>query len=155
MEALRDTVAFAEAPHADNRLVPVRESLCESDDGFEAAVLKGFNEVEELRDQLFGLAGGDVFDSHELVGFLHLFVDGLDGGVVSEEPCEGGLLLRKEVLRMGAKSGEIAAMIFDVRGEFTHEIHEVLLHDTNDVEAVRDDPGVGEVLLDQGAVGAA
>jgi hypothetical protein len=75
--------------------------------------------------------------------------------VVSEEPCEGGLLLRKEVLRMGAKSGEIAAMIFDVRGEFTHEIHEVLLDDPNDVESVRDDPGVGEVPLNQGAVGTA
>lgn len=46
-------------------------------------------------------------------------------------------------------------MVLDVRSEFTHQIEEVLLDDANDVEAVGDDPGVGEVLSDQGPVGTA
>ena len=42
-----------------------------------------------------------------------------------------------------------------VGNELANEIHEVLLDEANDVEAVRDDPGLGEVSSDQRAIGAA
>ena len=45
-----------------------------------------------LRDQLFCLARGDVFRSHEVIGFLHLIVNGFEGGVLVEETAEGLLL---------------------------------------------------------------
>lgn len=60
------------------------------------------DEVEETRDELFGLSGCDVFGSHELVGFLHLFVDGLDSGVMVEEALESGFLWKEEFFGMGA-----------------------------------------------------
>jgi len=46
-------------------------------------------------------------------------------------------------------------MVFDFGSDLAHEIHEVLLDHTDDVEAIGDDPGVGEVTTDQGTVGAA
>jgi len=56
-----DAVAFAEAPHADDGLVPVGEGSGESDDGSEAASLERFDKFEELRDQFaaFGIVGGN------------------------------------------------------------------------------------------------
>jgi hypothetical protein len=56
---------------------------------------------------------------------------------------------------MGAESGEVSAMIFDLGSDRADEVHEVLLNHANDVEAIRDDRGIGEVFADQGAVGAA
>ena len=46
-------------------------------------------------------------------------------------------------------------MVFDLRNDLTHEVHEVLLDHTDDVEAIGDDLGVGEVPADQGAIGEA
>jgi len=105
MEALGDAVGFGEAPHADDGFVPVGERLGEGDEGGKAAGFEGFNEVEQLRDQLAGLAGVDVFGSHELVGFLHLFVEGFEGWMISEEALESGLLAWEELVGMSAESG--------------------------------------------------
>ena len=46
MEALGDAVAFGEAPHADDGLVPGGKSFRQRDDGLEAACFEGFDELE-------------------------------------------------------------------------------------------------------------
>lgn len=56
---------------------------------------------------------------------------------------------------MGAQGSEISPVMLHVGNELANEIHEVLLDQANDVEAVRDDPGLGEVSSHQGAIGAA
>ena len=102
-----------------------------------------------------GLAGGDVFRSHEVIGLLHLIVDGFESGVMIEKAFEGFFLWGKEIFRMGAQGSEISPVMFHMRNELANKIHEVLLDQANDVKAVRDDPGLGEVSSDQGAIGAA
>ena len=92
MEALGDAVAVGEAPHADDGLVPGGQGFRQCDDGFEAACFEGFDKFEQLRDQLLGSACGDVFRSHEVICFLHLIVNGFEGGVLVEEAAEGLLL---------------------------------------------------------------
>ena len=78
MKALCDAVGFGEAPHADDGFVPVGESSRQADDRCEAAGLEGFDEIEQAGDEFSGLVGGEVLGSHELVGLVHLFVDGLE-----------------------------------------------------------------------------
>ena len=95
MEALGDAVAFGEAPRADDSFVPVGEGFCQSDDGVEAARFEGVDQLEQLRDQLFCLARGDVFRSHEVIGFLHLIVNGFEGGVLVEETGGGFAFVRR------------------------------------------------------------
>ncbi len=56
---------------------------------------------------------------------------------------------------MGAQGSERSPVMLHVGNELANEIHEVLLDEANDVEAVRDDPGLGEVSSDQRAIGAA
>jgi hypothetical protein len=90
-----------------------------------------------------------------LVGFLHLVVDGVEGGVLVEETAEDFLLGGEEILWMGAQGGEVSPVMFHVRNELANKIHEVLLDEANDVEAVCDDSGPGEVSLDQRAIGTA
>ena len=46
-------------------------------------------------------------------------------------------------------------MVFDLGNDLTHEVHEVLLDDSDDVEAIGDDLRVGEVSADHGAIGGA
>ena len=46
-------------------------------------------------------------------------------------------------------------MVFDLGNDLAHQVHEVLLDHTDDVEAIGDDLGVGEVPADQGAIGGA
>ena len=46
-------------------------------------------------------------------------------------------------------------MVFDLGSDRSHQVHEVLLDDSDDVEAIGDDLGVGEVPADQGPVGGA
>lgn len=56
---------------------------------------------------------------------------------------------------MGAQGSEVTPVMLHVRNELANEIHEVLLDEADDVEAVCDDPRLGEVSSDQGAIGAA
>jgi hypothetical protein len=84
-----------------------------------------------------------------------LFVEGFKGWVLREESLESGLLAGKEVLGVGSQSGEVTSVIFDLRRDLSHEVDEVLLDHSNNMEAIRDDFGVGEVPLDEGAVRAA
>ena len=76
MEALSDAVGLGEPPHADDGFVPVSECFGESSEWGKAAGLEGVDEAEQLRDEFSSLFGVDVFGAHELVCFLHLFVDG-------------------------------------------------------------------------------
>lgn len=75
--------------------------------------------------------------------------------MIAEETLESGYLACKELVRMGSQRGEIAAMVFDLGSDLAHEIDEVLLDHADDMEAIGDDFGVGEVFADEGAVGAA
>ena len=86
---------------------------------------------------------------------MHLIVDGFESGVMIEKAFEGFFLWGKEIFRMGAQGSEISPVMFHMRNELANKIHEVLLDQANDVKAVRDDPGLGEVSSDQGAIGAA
>ncbi len=75
--------------------------------------------------------------------------------MVFEESIEGGFLRGEEVFGTSANGGEIASVIFDMRGELSDEFDEVLLDDSNNVESICDDFGIGEVFSDQGPVGSA
>ena len=68
---------------------------------------------------------------------------------------EGGFLRGEEVFGTSADSGEIASVVFDMGRELPDQFDEVLLDDSNDVESIGDDFGVGEVFSDQGPVGTA
>ena len=102
VEALRNSVALTEAPHADDGFVPIGEGLGQGDEGSKAAGPESIDEVEQLRDQLASLACVDVLGSHDLVGFVHLLVDGFECRMISEEFFQSGLLGRKELVGTGA-----------------------------------------------------
>ena len=51
---------------------------------------------------LASLAGVDVLGSHDLIGFVHLLVDGFECRMISEEFFQSGLLGRKELVGTGA-----------------------------------------------------
>ena len=68
---------------------------------------------------------------------------------------EGGFLCGEEFVGVGAQGGEVASVVFDVGCDLAHQVHEVLLDHSNDVVAISDDLGVGEVFANQGAVGTA
>lgn len=56
---------------------------------------------------------------------------------------------------MFAQGGEEAAVLGDFGSDLTEEFEEVVLDDTDDVEAVGNDFGLWEVSFDEGAVGGA
>ena len=75
--------------------------------------------------------------------------------MVFEESIECDFLRGEEVFGTSANGGEISPVIFDMRGELSDQFDEVLLDDSNDVESICDDFGVGEVFSDQSPVGSA
>ena len=74
--------------------------------------------------------------------------------MMREESIEDSFLVREELVRVGAQSGEITAVVFDLGKELANQVHEVLMHDTDDMEAIGDDLGVWEVPADKSPVGA-
>lgn len=54
---------------------------------------------------------------------------------------------------MAAEQGEETAVVFEVGNELAGEIQKVMLEEADDVKAVCDDAGVGEVAAHEGAVG--
>lgn len=75
--------------------------------------------------------------------------------MIGEEALQGRFLFWEELIGMSAKSGSISAVVFDLGRNLAHQVHEVLLDHTNDVEAIRNDLRIREVFANQGAVGAA
>lgn len=84
-----------------------------------------------------------------------MFVEGLESGILGEESLEGELLTGEELVGMGAKSGQIPTMVFDLGSDLAHQIHEVLLDHPDHVEAVCYDLCIREVPADEGAIGVA
>ena len=56
---------------------------------------------------------------------------------------------------MFAQGGQSATALFDVGSDLPAQIHEVMLAKPNDMEAIRNDPGIREVALDERPVACA
>jgi hypothetical protein len=64
-------------------------------------------------------------------------------------------LHRGQALGVFAQGGKIAPALFDTGSDLTTQIHEVVLDEADDMEAIRNDASLWEVALDEGAVACA
>ena len=90
--------------------------------------------------------------SHQCAEPLHLVIDGLDGGVCTQEFPETLSLSWVEAVGVFAQGGEVAPVMFDGWSDLAAQFHEVMLDEPDDMEAVSHDTSLGKVALDQRAV---
>lgn len=81
-------------------------------------------------------------------------MDGFECGVLFEESVKFLLLAGSESRRPLAHGGEAATIALKLRRDGTGQVHEVVVDDAHDMEAVSDDFGIGEVSADDVAVRA-
>ena len=103
---------------------------------------------------VFAFPFGLVLVVHEFPELVHFFVQGLEDRMGGEELVEPRPPLFIEPFGSGAQGGEIATVAFEVGCQQPRQLHEVVLDDAHHMEPVGNDPGVGEELPDQAAVGA-
>ncbi len=65
---------------------------------------------------------------------------------------EFSFLIRSEAIRMFTQSSEEAIVFGDLGSDLSEELHEVMLNDADDMEAVGNDFSIGEVTFDESAV---
>jgi hypothetical protein len=63
-------------------------------------------------------------------------------------------LLLVESFRCLAQGRELTSVILEITHQKTRQLHEVVLDDTHDMEAVGHDAGIGKVTANQAAIGA-
>lgn len=85
---------------------------------------------------------------------MHLCVNGFECGVLVEEFLEFALLGWCQVGRSFAHGGESAAVVLELWGDSPCQLHEVVIDEAHDMEAVGNNPGIGEVGADDVAVRA-
>ena len=154
VEALGDTIVFGKAPHAGDGFGPRAQGIGQRDEGFKAAGCKLLDEGEELSGQRAAFPASAVLLIEEGSQAVHLIVEGFEGWIGCEEFLEADFLSRREALGTHAQDGQGAAMVLDVGSDLAGEVHEMLDDNTDDMEAVGNDPCIGEPFADQGAVRA-
>jgi len=111
--------------------------------------------LDELRGELAALGFSLVAFAHQRAEPQHLVIDGLKSRPVAEEFFESlGLGLGESVWAF-AQCGGPTPVMFEVWSDLSAQFHEVVLDESDDMEAVRDDAGLGEVVFDQRAVAGA
>jgi len=79
-------------------------------------------------------------------------VQNADRWIPSEEPVESFMLLASECSGAFSEGGKVATLLFDFGSDLAEQLHEVMLHEAHDMEAICHDSGIGEVAFDQGTV---
>ena len=103
-----------------------------------------------LAAALFGL----VFVVHKVAQLVHLVMESLQDGMGGKELLKAHALPFIEPLRSLAQHSEIASMVLEVSYQEAGQLHEVVLDETHDMEAVSHNPGIGEIAADETAIGA-
>ena len=153
MEALGDAVVLGEAPHAGDGLHPVRKGLGQGRQRLEGTVFEFSDMPEEFLDEAKTLFLGFVLLVHELADLVKVLIERFENGVLGEEFLEPLLLFGIESRRLLAHGREVAAMVLEFRNQEACELDEVMINDSNDVEAIGNDAGVGKVSLNESSVG--
>ena len=144
MEALGDGVVLGKAPHTADLLCPFGQGFGERGSGLQAAATQGFDKAEELRGVFTALGRGLVFTAQEREEpFLEL-VDALKGRMLAEEPVQVAALTRIETICPATQQAQPRAVPAQFRTELAGDPHQVQADHADRMEAVRDDPCLGE-----------
>ena len=114
--------------------------MCESGERSEAALAELLDCVEELLSQGPTLGLLAMLVAKQFTQGVHLLVDGLEGGVGFEQFVAALVLSLGEASGVLAQGGETAAVVLELGSNGAHEDHEMVLNDSDDMEAVRHDP---------------
>jgi len=152
MEALGNAIVLGEAPHASDGLGPGAQRGSQSDERLEATGGEPVDEAQQLTGEGSAGAPGLVLEVEQGAQTLHFIIEGLQGWMCSKEASQEVFTAFGEVGRVHAQGSEGAGVVFDLRGDLTSEVHEMLDDNANDMEAIGNDAGIGEPAADQGAV---
>ena len=96
---------------------------------------------------------GFVLLVHELADLVKVLIERFENGVLGEEFMEPLRLSGVESRRLLTHGREVAAMVLEFGNQETCELDEVMIDDSDDVEAIGNDTGVGKVSLNESSVG--
>ena len=154
VKAFGDPVIAGEAPHRGDLVLPTGEGFAERDQLRQSGLPQLVDGVQQAGRQEFALVAGAVLFEQQVAEPLFESIDRRQDGPACEVIGEAVLLVGREVVAMAAHEAEQAA-VFGAGGiDLAPAGEEVVVDEADDVEAVGDDAGVGEVFADQGAVGA-
>jgi hypothetical protein len=105
------------------------------------------------RCEAFTFLAGLVFLQQQVAEALFEAVDDLQDGMFGQIGCQADFLLGFEIVAVAAHEAEQAAVLAGDRIDLPPGGQKMLIDEADDVEAVGDDTGVGEVLLHQSAIG--
>lgn len=102
--------------------------------------------------QRAALALGLAFDAKESSQAVHLFINGLESRKLEEEFGQSKMLCSLKILRVGSQERTNFSLIAILADDLSAKGDEVVVDDTDDVEAICDDAGIWKPLFDDGAV---
>lgn len=108
---------------------------------------------QQTWNEFGALAAGLVLLQQQVAESLREGINDGQGGVSLEVSAEFDLLLRLEVVAVPAHEGEQTAVLAGHRIDLSPAGKKAMVDEANDVKAVGDNAGVGEVLPNHGAIG--
>ena len=152
VETFGDAIVASVSPHARDLVGPGGEGISQGAKRGEGRELQFSDGAEQSRGQAAALSGGAMFVQQQMAKPLFVLVDDLQSREAIEVVVELGALLVGEVLGVATHERNQTAMFGTGGNELFPGGQEVMAEQAHDVKAVRDNHGVGEMLLHQAAV---
>ena len=94
-----------------------------------------------------------MLEVEESAKSMHGVIEGRESRIFSKERPEALAVNGREVVLSFRQGSQGAAMVLDRRGDLTGQLQEVLDDNADDMEAIGNDLGSGEIGSNQAAVG--
>ena len=150
MEALGDAIVFGEAPHGGERFSAGRQGLSEGKERGEGTGFELIDKIEEFLSERTAGAFCLMFEVEESAKWMHGVIEGRESRIFSKERPEALAVNGREVVLSFRQGSQGAAMVRDRRGDLTGQLQEVLDDNADDMEAIGNDLGSGEIGSNQG-----